>query len=499
MCMHCRPLIDAIDRYIQKADDDFEDMLEDEGRAIPKKTIEIMNVIEDGIALALIAETDHFIKTIKKKSTLKELMDVFEEIKEKDVYCDEIKAVVSKQLHELVPELVKGYVKFVDKEIKITSISRRTYDWIDSWSEQLADLMKLTSHKQIEDILKRGIDAGSDISSVTLDIMNSGIRNEYYRARRVAVTEMLRAHNVSRQEAAMQNPCITEKMWRHTGSHKNEPRENHVAMDGQRVPKTEPFELVDKYGDIHHPMYPTDPVLPPEESINCHCIAQDIVDEDILAMSLEERQRLQQEALDSMNAEWEEELNAKNKAKAGIEENLPKGADNSGGSDIKYKDITSQWKSNNGSQVSVVKELKEYSVNGVNYKVDNKHVTLDYSNHEKEIAELISSTTGKEVHIAPRISYPLGISTPDYVIDGKKYDLKTIVGESKNVLYNAVSKKKQQSSNFVFDVSGCPLSFDELSEQIGKLYTSKHTRFIDETIMIKSNNIIFAAKRKTEI
>lgn len=499
MCMYCQPLIDAIDRYIQKVDDDLESMLEDEGRVLPEETVKSINAIEDVIALALIAETDYFVEEIKKRKNLKELMKVLDEIKAKDIYCDEIKAAVSEQLHDIVPPLVKQYVKIVDKEIEINSISRRTYDWIDSWSEELASLMKLTSHKQIEDILKRGLDAGSDISSVTLEIMNSDIRNEYYRARRVAVTEILRAHNVSKWEAAMQNPSIKEKMWRHTGAHKNEPRENHVAMDGQRVPKAEPFELTGKNGDVYHPMYPTDPKLPPEESINCHCIAQDIVDEDVLAMPLEERQALQQKIIAEMDDEWEKELDARNRAKAGIEENLPNSVGNSGGSNIKYKDITSQWKSNDEPQASVVKELKEYSINGVNYKVDNKHVTLDYSDHEKEIAELISSTTGKEVHIVPRISYPLGISTPDYIIDGKKYDLKTIVGESKNVLYNAVSKKKQQSSNFVFDVSGCPLSFDELSEQIGKLYTSKHTRFIDETIMIKSNNIIFAAKRKTEI
>ena len=35
MCQYCG-LIHAIDNWIQKADDDFEDILEDEGRAEPK-------------------------------------------------------------------------------------------------------------------------------------------------------------------------------------------------------------------------------------------------------------------------------------------------------------------------------------------------------------------------------------------------------------------------------------------------------------------------------
>ena len=37
-------------------------------------------------------------------------------------------------------------------------------------------------------------------------------------------------------------------------------------------------------------------------------------------MSLKERQKLQQQAIDDMDDEWEKELDARNKAKAGIDE-----------------------------------------------------------------------------------------------------------------------------------------------------------------------------------
>ena len=40
---------------------------------------------------------------------------------------------------------------------------------------------------------------------------------------------------------------------------------------------------------------------------------------EVLGLSLEERQRLQQEAIDEMDSEWEIELDRKNRAKAGIE------------------------------------------------------------------------------------------------------------------------------------------------------------------------------------
>lgn len=82
----------------------------------------------------------------------------------------------------------------------------------------------------------------------------------------------------------------------------------------------EPFVLTGIKGGTHYPMYPRDTNLPPEESINCHCICQPVVSEDILGLPLEERQRLQQEAIDAMDDDWEKELDKKNKAKAGIEE-----------------------------------------------------------------------------------------------------------------------------------------------------------------------------------
>lgn len=319
MCVNCEPLIKSIDAYLQKADDDLEDTFDDEGRANPSDSVDAVNDIEDGITSALLAETDYFVKQIKKRKTLSELMDDFEEIKAKDIYCDAIRTAVSEQLHKLIPPLVSSYIHFVDTEIKVNSVSKRTLAWIDSWSSQLADLMKLTSHKEIETIIKNGFEAGGDIASVALDIMDSGIRDEYWRARRAALTEVLRAHNVAKQEAAMQNPCIKEKMWKHTGDHKNEPRENHVDMDGQRVPIDQPYTLNGADGVEYHPMFPVDPILPPGEAVNCHCISQDIVDEKILALPLEERQRLQQEAIDAMDDEWEKELDAQNRAKAGID------------------------------------------------------------------------------------------------------------------------------------------------------------------------------------
>jgi hypothetical protein len=89
-------------------------------------------------------------------------------------------------------------------------------------------------------------------------------------------------------------------------------------MDGQTVPKDKPYTLKGIKGGTFYPMYPHDTSLPPEESINCHCLSEPITND--LGLSLEERQKLQQEIIDNDDGEWMKELDAKNKAKAGIEE-----------------------------------------------------------------------------------------------------------------------------------------------------------------------------------
>lgn len=321
MCMNCAPLIKAIDAYIAKADGDLADALGKEGYAKPKKTLKYAQDIEDGVAEALVEETDYFIAEAEKAVDLETFAkDVWPKVKLKDELKGKLAAVFKENLEKFMPEFIGYYIKQTDKDLKLSQVSKRTTAWVKSWSEELGEIMKLNSHKEIERILEKGLKDGCSIATFTREILDSGIRDEYYKARRVAVTEVLTAHRAAQQEAFMQSPAVSEKMWRHTGEYRNEPRQNHVDMDGQRVPVGEPFELIGADGGTYNPMYPGDPILPPEERINCHCIEQPVVSEEILGLPLEERQRLQQEAIDDMDDEWEKELDAKNKAKAGIDE-----------------------------------------------------------------------------------------------------------------------------------------------------------------------------------
>ena len=321
MCMACQPLIKAIDAYLAKADGDLADALDAEGYAEPQATIGYMQGIEDDVAEALVEETDYFLAEAEKAADLETFAaDIWPRVKLNDRLKAKLATVFTEHLSEFMPEFVAYYIAQTDRSLKLEVVSKRTVAWVESWSEQLGEIMQLNSHKEIETILTKGLKDGTGIASFTREILDSGIRDEYYKARRVALTEVLGAHSVAQQEAFMQSPAVVDKAWKHTGAYRNEPRQNHLDMDGQRVPKDAPFTLTGIKGGTYEPMYPRDVILPPEERINCHCICQPVVSEDILGLSLEERQRLQQEAIDTMDDAWERELDARNKAKAGIDE-----------------------------------------------------------------------------------------------------------------------------------------------------------------------------------
>lgn len=137
-------------------------------------------------------------------------------------------------------------------------------------------------------------------------------------------------------------------------------------------------------------------------------------------------------------------------------------------------DITSLWMDKDSGH-GKVKDILKVHINNEFFEVNGKTVLLDYSAHEKEIAEIIAEKCGKNVEMVPRVTYPQGIQTPDYLIDGSKYDLKTPIGNGKNTLYGMMKSKKRQANNFVICADKTELSTEELKRQIKAIYTSRNT------------------------
>ena len=116
------------------------------------------------------------------------------------------------------------------------------------------------------------------------------------------------------------------------------------------------------------------------------------------------------------------------------------------------KDITEIWAGAKNGEAAVV-EKREYTVHGVTYKLDGKHIVLRPTEQERSIAVMLSMKYGKTVELVPQIMFPQGVQTPDYLIDGERFDLKTPTGAGKDVFRDLIKKKKKQSPNFIFDIS----------------------------------------------
>lgn len=318
----CENLVKAIDAYIQKADDSLEDALEAAGYADPSGAVSEAARLEERVAEALKEETDYILGQTDEALDLEAFAtEVWPGVQLNDDLAEKLYLVFLEEFTAYMPDLVSDYLALTEPDLIVEQITKRTTDWIDSWSAELADLMKLTSHTEIDAILKKGLEEGQSVQEFTQAIMDSGIRDEYYRARRVSITEVLRAHSYAREEALIQSPAVEEKEWVHTGAYRNSPRPGHVALSGTVIPKNERFELQGADGNTYYPLFPRDSSLPAGESVNCHCIHRGIVSKQVLGLPLEERRALQAQAIADDDGAWEAELDAKNKAKAGIEEN----------------------------------------------------------------------------------------------------------------------------------------------------------------------------------
>ena len=162
------------------------------------------------------------------------------------------------------------------------------------------------------------------------------------------------------------------------------------------------------------------------------------------------------------------------------------------------KDITEEWKKTATPNSYDIEEIRQYKIGDSVYTVDGKNVLLDYSDKERRIAELLKEELGGKISMVPRVLNPQGISTPDYIFRNEAFDLKELSGTSKNLVYNAIAKKKRQASNFILDISKSPLDENEIIRQIEEVYWSRHTMFVQKIIVIKDGKIRKIYKRSRE-
>ncbi len=298
-------LIKAIDRYIAKADQNFRDEIESEGFLAADAAMEAEEALENGMTDAINDHVDGVLDTLGDASSLKRYVEkTWPEIQKETELRDKLHDLFYVQFTQLLHTGVVAYLKDSDEEVGTAAeedgrVTPYATEFINGWSGQLSEIMHLSTDRQINKILVDSAEKNLSISETALAIGKSGIRSPGARSRVVAQTEVLRIESYSHLEAMRQDPAATEKEWIHTGTHKNKPRENHVAISGQTVPIDQPFSL-----SGYSPMCPRDTNLPAGESINCHCIMRQKKDSAVLGLSADERKALREKYLNQAEEEW---------------------------------------------------------------------------------------------------------------------------------------------------------------------------------------------------
>ncbi len=297
-------LLRNIKLFIQKADEDEGDIADILPDDIPELN-ELPGLVEDFETLTaklLRQQRKYYLDGLKEfiakddTETLESLLIYFQN----DLFgADDFAALFSEEaasfLTLTVSELTAVIMDSIDKDVAFEVLSKRTTDWIESWSKQLAEIMALNTHKAIESQLLEVIQNGESIAQAELRIKDLP-QFDRARARATARTEILAASSQANWESFMQSPSVIGKKWKHSGTKKTKPRETHVAMDGTVVGVDELFLVDGEFG-----MYPRDTTFSARNRVNCGCVIGPVVDNHIIGLSPEEKEEIRQEVLEELD------------------------------------------------------------------------------------------------------------------------------------------------------------------------------------------------------
>ncbi|RJS56732.1 phage minor head protein [Bacillus subtilis] len=290
-------LLKSLNAFIQKAEENQYKQL---GEMVPdfpgKPNIpKYVEEYEKGIARLLRRQRKKFLDGLKgfvskdSKETLEALLVFFNQnLFAEDDFEEEFQELTEGFLQQTIEELAKVIMDSIDPEVPFKVLSTRTVNWIKDWSKKLAGIMKLNTHEAVENVLTDAIENGSSIQDIELTLKDMP-QFDRERARKTAITEVLAASSAAQHESYVQSPAVKKKKWRHSGGKKNNPRENHIVLDGTVIGVDEEFQIP---GSSETCMFPRDSKLSAGERINCHCVLSPVVDNEILGLPAEEKGKM---------------------------------------------------------------------------------------------------------------------------------------------------------------------------------------------------------------
>ena len=162
-----------------------------------------------------------------------------------------------------------------------------------------------------------------------------------------------------------------------------------------------------------------------------------------------------------------------------------------------YEEVTQEWLENATPNSHEIVDVTTFEQDGKIYTVDGADIKLEYSPHEKEVAELLESKLGGDLRMMPKVRGRIhGVHTPDYLFRGKRFDLKTPEKNKPKIIFGAIHHKREQADNFVIDISLNGMTYEEAIRQIEYVFNHKYTGFVDTIIIIREKDILGIFRRK---
>ncbi|MBU0444400.1 phage minor head protein [Bacillus amyloliquefaciens] len=293
-------LLESLNVFIQKAEESEREKLVESVPDFPglSKIPGFVEEYEKGIARLLRRQRKKFLDGLKgfvskdSKETLEAILVFFtQNLFAEDDFEVEFQELTEGFLQQTIEELAEVIMDSIDPEVPFQVLSNRTINWIKDWSKKLARIMKLNTHEAVENVLTDAIENGTSIQDIELTLKDLP-QFDRKRARTTAITEVLAASSAAQQEAYSQSPAVIAKKWRHSRGKKNNPRENHMSLDGTVVGVDEEFTIPSS-GETC--VYPRDSKLSAKERVNCHCVIGPVVDQRILGLSSEKKDNAEYE------------------------------------------------------------------------------------------------------------------------------------------------------------------------------------------------------------
>lgn len=311
-------IIECINRIIEKDNDKLYNKLKKMGIAFAAMTVRQISLLEKRIATAMKKWHKSEKTSLLNSESLFSFLSSHTTESEADA---ELVQAVSQAVEETCGDVLQAsadqYIRQTDAELSVTEISAPTAAAVSEASVQAGTSVLRHVTDEISNIIQEAINNGDSVDDAAKRIFDDRLRDEYYEARRVAQTEMMRTHAYAKYEALRQSPVVNAKRWRHTGAKGAASRENHVNISGQTVPKDQPFTLTGRDGATYHPMLPHDTALPAAEAINCHCILEAVIDKDLKSLPPEQKAQMQRDNIRMLNENYAEK-SGKHKQIAGL-------------------------------------------------------------------------------------------------------------------------------------------------------------------------------------